>query len=62
VATSQLLTKQPRITKTTLIAGVIEAVFIAAFAVTLFYGVNHSHPHTKQELETEQEVVTTETT
>ncbi len=36
-----------------IIAAAIEAVSIAAFAVTLFYGVNHPHPHTKQELEAE---------
>jgi hypothetical protein len=39
-------------TNTIIISAVIEVVFIPAFAVTLFYGVNHPHPHGK-EVETE---------
>jgi len=30
---------------------VIEAVFLPAFAITLYYGVNHPHPHAKEEQE-----------
>lgn len=41
---------------------IVEAIFIALFAVTLYFGVNHPHPHTKQEVEAEQEVVTPKTT
>ncbi len=33
---------------------VIEAVFLPAFAITLYYGVNHPHPHTKEEQKAEE--------
>lgn len=41
-------------TNTIIYSAVIEAVFIPAFAITLYYGVNHPHPHGKQE-QTEEE-------
>jgi hypothetical protein len=30
-----------------IVAGAIEAVFVALFAVTLYYGINHVHPGQK---------------
>lgn len=40
------VTSQQRsaITNAVLVAAIIEVIFIVLFAVTLFYGVNHTHP------------------
>ena len=35
-------------TNTIIISAAIEVVFIPAFAVTIFYGINHPHPHGKE--------------
>ena len=35
-------------TNNIIIAGIIYAVFIPLFAVTLYYGINHPHPHLKK--------------
>jgi|WetSurMetagenome_2_1015567.scaffolds.fasta_scaffold29247_3 hypothetical protein len=41
-------------TNTVIITIAIEAIFVPLFAVTLYYGINHPHPHGKTN-ETEQE-------
>jgi hypothetical protein len=40
-------------TNTIIISAAIEVVFIPAFAVTIFYGINHPHPHGRK-AETEE--------
>ncbi len=36
-----------------IIIAVVEVVFVPLFVVTLYYGINHPHPHTKEEMAAE---------
>lgn len=40
-----------RHTNTLYLSIAVEAIFVPLFAITLYYGVNHPHPHRKDEVE-----------
>ncbi len=42
-------------TNNIIIFAVVEAVFIPAFAITLYFGISHPHSYTKEEQEAEEE-------
>jgi hypothetical protein len=42
-------------TNNIIIFAVIEAVFLPAFAITLYFGMNHPKPHPEEEQETQEE-------